>query len=337
MKNYFLKLTLLLPFIFLFNSCEDDNEDTNDNGVPCEELTFTFEASAETKNYIEYTFKASNINTVDSDDLVYDWSINGEIVTNGGVSGNKNQTFTYKFTKNDTYDVCVLIETPECPNAVEKCMEIKVDNIVEDITGTDCDKLDFSKNIISNNGLTYKFKANGEKNDVYKWYINGELATLFSGGGDFYTFEYDFKEEGTYEVCLANKTTGCIDDKKVCKEIKVEEINDSNPSGFLIEETGSSIDINANCPNITFDYVNTKQDPALYTLTATEYTEDGATIGYSWSVNDEFFATPTAENSKRIVDFKFEKVGVYEICVFVETPKCPNGVKYCKEFTVTAN
>ena len=249
MKNYLLRLIFILSLLFFVNSCDEDDNSTDtvtdNNKASCEALSFTANATADDSGFVEYTFEASEV-TTDDGTVVYDWSVDGTITTEGGISGETNQTYKYKFTKNGTYEVCVLVETVECPTGVKKCESIVIDNIVKkDIVQTD---------------------------------------------------------------------------------------------KFFIKETGSSLDLNGGtCPGMSFEYINVKQDPALFTLTASEYNEADATIGYTWFVNDEIYASPDAKDNKRSIEYRFEKEGEVEICVFIETPKCPNGVKFCREFTVTAN
>lgn len=94
----------------------------------CSDLRFEAEIieNQEPQN-VKYMFEASEI--VEKDAVIaYEWMIDGEFITMAGAN-ESNRTINHLFENNGTFEVCVLVETPNCPKGVESCKMITVEGL----------------------------------------------------------------------------------------------------------------------------------------------------------------------------------------------------------------
>ncbi len=278
----------------------------------CEEITINNfnlcpEISLETSTVdTNYTFQASGHD--DTTIANYSWFINGDYIENGNFDGNNNEYFSYNFTENGTYTICAFIETPECPNGVEYCEEITITNI------NPCPEISLETSIVDTN---YTFQASGHADTTtanYSWSINDEYIQIgnFDGNNNEY-FSYNFTENGTYTICALIETLECPNGIEYCEEITITNIN-PNP-----------------CPEISFEtsIIDTSYRFQAFGHDAT------TTANYSWSINGEYILIGNFDgNNNEYFSHSFTENGTYTICVFVETPECPNGVEYCEEIVI---
>ncbi len=297
MKTISLIKTFILATLFIFASCQEEEI----NGIVCPEISI--ETSIVDTNY---TFQASGH---DATTLAnYSWSINGEYIETGNFDGSNNEYFSYNFTENGTYTVCAFIETPECPNGVEYCEEITINNT------NSCPEISLEGSTVDTN---YTFQASGHDATTtanYSWSINGEYIETgnFDGSNNEY-FSYDFTENGIYTICVSIETPECPNGVEYCEEITITN-NNACPE---ISLEGSTVDTN-------------------YTFQASGH-DATITANYSWSINGEYIETGNFDGSNNeYFSYNFTENGTYTVCVSIETPECPNGVEHCEEITITS-
>lgn len=289
-----------LATLMLFASCGDENEE-EPNEVSCE---LSFESTLiinDSTNEADYIFEASGLES--KNDITYSWTIDGEN------TDETSNVLNYVFIENGTYTVCILTETPECPSGVESCQEIIVDSLPE--STDECPEISFEA-LIQNDG--YSFQASNQPDSVtanYVWSIDNEYieGNFFDGSNNEY-FAHNFTENGTYNVCVFIETPECPNGIEYCEDVIIDTIDE--------------------CPEVTFEYV---LQNSIYTFMASTSTEFDSR--YSWSVNGEFIDNNAVEieDSKNFT-YDFPENGIYNICVSIETPECPQGITYCNDVNI---
>ncbi|MBW1294530.1 hypothetical protein [Aquimarina litoralis] len=181
-----------------------------EGATACPELFFEAEQDGDNPAYYFYPSAFEGI-----DDVTLEWSVNGDFV---GTSTGHNEPFYYQFAPG-SYEVCLSVETPDCPQGVTFCKVIEIEE-----TGTSCPELYFN---IEQEGDTpgYNFWAEFEgMNDIsYEWTINGDVVDseiLDSNERDDYLY-YQFGA-GTYEICIIAETPDCPNGVIFCKTLVVE-------------------------------------------------------------------------------------------------------------------
>jgi len=104
---------------------------------------------------------------------------------------------------------------------------------------------------------------------------------------------------------------------------------------FSCEEDEATPD--AKCSDLSFESeIIENQEPknVAYKFEASEIIEEDAVVSYEWEIDGKSVAIGTANDPKRILNYKFEANGSFEICVATETPECPEGVKTCKTIKI---
>ena len=308
--------TFKFPFFInetLINNYYDIYQITNNCfHNPCPEIRYSIPSIS--NNGLNYDFVASGY----SGDIKYIWSINNEYIQDGVFDGNNDEYFSYDFTQNGTYSVCIFIETPECPQGIEYCEEIIINNI------DTCPEITFEA-LIQNNG--YRFEALGHTSSVtanYVWSINGEQINdnVFDGNNNEY-FSYDFPENGTYTVCTIIETSDCPQGVEYCEDIIVTNVD----SAFNIT-VSEPVQDTMGCFDLSYNYTISNGNSNLYLL------EANIDDNYSWHISSEENPTEEYIGSGGTLEYEFTEIGEYTICASLETPDCPNGERYCKSFKV---
>jgi len=225
-----LKTILLLFTVLLSFSCEEDDISSEKK---CSGLSFEAEIieNQDSKN-VEYKFEASEIIEEDAV-VVYEWKINGESIATGTPNEPK-RILNYIFERNGSFEVCVFVETPNCPNGVRICKNIKIEGLEKGEPGsveTKCDDLSFDLERVENQNsknIEYKFEASEiiEDNAVvgYEWSIDGEFFVLAKANQSNRIINYAFEKNGSFEVCVHTETPDCPKGVKTCKTLKIEDL-----------------------------------------------------------------------------------------------------------------
>ena len=116
--------------ITVFTSCESSDNDLDE---VIEEIDSCAGLDFESRIYVDVgvfgEFIAEGI--VSESPVVYEWEINGELVSNETLFTNNEDkhVLVYEFTENGSYEVTVLVETPECPNGASYTKTITVNQV----------------------------------------------------------------------------------------------------------------------------------------------------------------------------------------------------------------
>jgi len=175
----------------------------------CPELFFEAEQDGNNPAYYFYPGAFDGI-----DNVAIEWSVNGEYV---GTTSGHDDPFYYQFNPG-RYEVCMAVETPNCPEGVTFCKVIEIGET--DI----CPELSF---VIEQEGDTsgYNFRADFEGINAisYEWLINGDVVDreiVDSSDRDDYLY-YEFAS-GTYEICIMAETPDCPNGTTFCKTLVIE-------------------------------------------------------------------------------------------------------------------
>jgi len=231
------------------------------------------------------------------------WFINGELVEDS--NNGDNNRFYYQFEPG-RYEVCLMTETPECPEGTSYCKVIEIEgNAV-------CPDIFFEAEQDGDNPAYYFYPNafEGIDNVTLEWSINGEYVGTSSGHNE--PFYYQFNP-GSYEVCLSVETPDCPQGVTFCKVIEIEE------SG-------------TDCPNLFFNMEQEGDTPGYNFWAEFEGMND---VSYVWTINGDVVNSETIGSNDRdnYLYYQFG-AGTYEICIVAETSNCPNGTTFCKTLMI---
>ncbi|MBQ0735629.1 hypothetical protein [Aquimarina celericrescens] len=262
----------------------------------CPEIAFEKEMVAGTVNtyvfesIIEGTDNVSEIN----------WFINDARIENSTDSQSGNRVLRYQF-ESGVYKVCLQVITPDCPEGVKYCKEIRV--------GGACPELLFESEKDGDKSAYYFYPGafDGIDDTTLEWFVNGDYvgnSPEFPHNNPFY---YEFAGPGRYEVCLMIETPECPNGTSFCKIIEIE----------------------GSCPELSFELEQDGGNPAYYFYPG-NFTgvED---VSSEWFVDGEYVGSSSGQQNPFYYQFN---PGTYEICLAIETPNCPMGVEICKELVV---
>lgn len=182
------------------------------NATHCPELAFEAEQDGDNPAYYFYPAAFEGIQ-----DVQLDWFINGDFVGSSSDTPN-NDPFYWQFAASGSYEVCLAVETPNCPEGVTYCKTVVIEDAIV------CPDLFFE---IEQEGDTpgYNFYADftGIEDVSYEWLINGEYIEseiADSNTKDDYLY-YQFAS-GTYQICIIAETPNCPNGIEYCKTLVVE-------------------------------------------------------------------------------------------------------------------
>ena len=326
MKNVFISLLTLLA---AFASCESSDNDLDE---VIEEVDSCAGLDFESRVYVDGgvfgEFIAEGI--VSESPVVYEWKINDEFVSNETVftDNEDSHLLVYEFTENGSYEVTVLVETPECPNGTSFTETIVVDEVEEVIEIDSCAGLDFESVVGIEEAVFGEFVADGIISDSaikYEWKINDEFVfneILLTDNEDNHVLVYKFTENGSYEVTVLVETPECPNGTSYTETIVVDEVEE------LVE-----ID---SCAGLDFES-RVYADGGVFGEFVAEGIVSQSPIKYEWKINGEFVSNETVftnNEDNHLLVYEFTENGNYEVTVLVETPECPNGTSYTKTITV---
>ncbi len=177
----------------------------------CPDLSFEPERDGDSAAYYFFPGAFDGI-----DDVTLEWFVNGEYV---GASPEfpHNNPFYYDFVEPGRYEVCLMVETGECPFGTSFCKVIEIDK--------SCPSLFFEyEQRTGTPGYDFYAEFPGISDISYEWTINGEVVDreiIENGNEKDDTMYYQFAA-GTYEVCIVAETPNCPEGVRFCKTITVE-------------------------------------------------------------------------------------------------------------------
>ncbi|TPN85296.1 hypothetical protein [Aquimarina algicola] len=302
MKNHKFLWIYLLALVIGVTSCEGDltEEEQEQGQTSCPELSFKQDG----KTLIADFEGIENLET-------YEWYVDDQLVETETTSNDnqRDNTLDLKDYNPGTYKVCIKTETPDCPNGTEFCKEITI----SETEGESCPTLKYTRegdNLIADfEGIdTIKF---------YAWQITGgplgNETIIENEGADF---EGDDKyslanlQSGTYTICLISESPTCTQAEPFCKEIEVR--NNTNPL----------------CPKLSFITEGS--------LLFANFPGINSLDSYEWRVDGQVVETESLQNQDRdnSLDLSSYQPGTYSVCLFAETPDCPNGIEYCADVII---
>ncbi len=261
------------------------------NCVGCPDIQFTSEII---ENPATYRF----VSNVQSDTALFFWSINNELVGDVG-----STIFEYDFFAvldgsvpggPGTYEICLKIETQDCPQGKKVCKEIVVDSICPEL------RFEFER---EPDTFSYNFVANfsGINETTYNWILDDQVVEDNDGGanGDnMFAFQFT---PGVHNVCISTETPLCPNGIEFCEEIAV------CPEPFFIAEQQGNM--------------------ATYDFTADFL--GMADIIYEWTVNGEPLESDGGAGGDNIFTFQFDPGTSNEVCIVTEVPGCSATNKFC--------
>ena len=241
----------------------------------------------------EYNCQSYDISA--SHDRELYWTINQEPYGQGS-----QNSITFIPEESGYYQVCGLLETPDCPNGQISCHSIFID---EDCFTTEDCTLNIETTEIDCS--TYRFVVQDSIDASFFWSVNWESQNTSS---DFFTFVA--QEAGDYVICGGYETPDC-------------------PSGVVVCDT---ISVSADCfdtSDCILDIITETHDCKSFSLVMQN---SPTSSGNFWSVNG------IGQNETSVqYNFQATEAGEYIICGGYETPDCPNGVIVCDTISVSAD
>jgi len=304
MKNVFKILSLAL-LLALGVSCEP-----LENEVYCDELSFTEQGSFDG----DYYYANINANEISVDEEVsYEWKVNGEV---------QNNTSSYLFLELEEgeYEICVSIETSDCPLGVTYCDTLVVENDdesnEEEEEESECEITTYPFTYYDNDGnAVVGIEIDGLTSDsdiYYEWKIDGEYIDNEGSG----YLESTFTENGTYEICVMAETPECPTGVIACETIIIDEI----------EEEEESV-----CEITTYPFTNYEYDgKAIVGIEIDGLGDTPNEVYYEWKVDGEY----VDNDGSPYLESTFTENGTYEICVMAESPDCPQGAIACETIVI---
>ncbi|MGY3794123.1 hypothetical protein [uncultured Aquimarina sp.] len=92
-----------------------------ETGTSCPNLFFTVDQEGDTPGY---NFRAE---FEGMSDISYEWTINGDVVDREIVDSNERDNYLYYQFGSGTYEICIIAETPDCPNGTIFCKTIVIE------------------------------------------------------------------------------------------------------------------------------------------------------------------------------------------------------------------
>lgn len=186
--------------------------EVEESSLVCPEVSFTKEIEPGTVG--TYTFGAK-IEGADEVSQIL-WYVDGNPVESPKNNDPQvgSRTLVYQFNSG-VHEVCLKVITPDCPEGVKYCKEIRVG---------DCPDLFFEPERDGDKAAYYFYPGAFEGIDdaTLKWFVNGEYVGTspeFPHNNPFY---YEFEGPGKYEVCLETGTPECSSGASFCKTIEFE-------------------------------------------------------------------------------------------------------------------
>lgn len=223
MKNLRILTLFMLGLMMVFSSCEQEDDDNQNE--ECPELSFSQDGKKLIADF-------EGINNLD----VYEWFVDNELVeTESQQNQNQRDNILDLSSYNPgTYKVCIKAETPDCPQGVEFCKDITIE---EDMDG--CPNLIFARD----GDYLYANFEGVETLEFYAWQVSGEPLgneTITENEGTDNQGDNKFSlsdlQEGTYTICLISESPTCTS-TEYCEEIIIDgDSQDSCPDVSLVSE-----------------------------------------------------------------------------------------------------
>jgi len=284
----------MLGLMLAFSSCQDG--DGVDQNSDCPELSFTQDGKELFANF-------EGVNELE----VYEWFVDEQSVETENIQNDdRDNKLDLSTFDPGTYNVCLKAETPDCPEGVEFCKEITIEESGEE---EKCPSLSFTQD---QNIVIADFEGINEL-EVYEWFVDGELAETEDLGNDRDNkLDLTSYNAGEYNVCLKAETPDCAQGTEFCMAVVVSE---SNPS-------------DDDCPDLSF----IEEGPILFA----NFPGIDQLQVYEWHVDGQLVESEDLQSQDRddLLDINAFGPGTYNVCLKAETPDCAQGTEFCMDITI---
>ncbi len=220
-------------------------------------------------------------------------------------------------------------------------------------TNTNCDAINALEIVASLNEaqqtdakVPYTFTINNTSlsNLAFEWYIDGQLQENSNDNSSL--FNFDFTENGTYEICLQPLATNNIDCelKKVCTSLTLDNFPEENNDQLASEEIEGPQTEDFNCFDSEFNVFHSQKRKESYFGFSPYLYSPADDISYTWFLDGaELSHEERIQLSGRSLVLQFSSImklcnGQHTVSVNVISPTvCPNGTTYTKTFGVDYN
>ncbi|TRX61387.1 hypothetical protein FNH22_04850 [Fulvivirga sp. M361] len=277
---------------FLSQSCDPEI-------TPCPQPRFTVEVG-NSPNHIIATADFEGI-----EDVVHSWYIDDNLVETIEPGNNRSNKFDADLSKAGTYRICLKVESEECDEALEFCLEVKIEK--DGPTDEDCFQPEFQiKETDRHDVFSFHADFDGMDTLVYSWYVDDllvETEELNDNRDNKLLWDFD---PGQYTICMVVQSDVCPDNLKFCRELTVKA---------------------ADCPELSFV---ANEDPVnVYTFKADF--EGKEALQYKWYINDDLVDqenTPGSETDHQLY-WQFGP-GEHTICIVGISDQCEK-LEFCKQ------
>lgn len=295
MKNNKLWSLLIFALVLTFTSCTEDEE--VDQGSDCPVLAFTQEGKILSTDF-------EGLNNLET----YEWLINDELVETENSQNQRDDKLDLSTYNPGTYNVCVKANTPDCPNGLEFCAEV----IIEEENNDSCPDLKYTK---EDAYLVADFEGI-DTLEFYAWEVTGEPLGNevivenegIDNQGDN-KFSLENLEPGRYTICLISESATCTS-TEYCEEIVIENDIDD-------------------CPQLSFF----SEGP----IAEANFSGINNIAVYEWFVDGQLVETEDLQSQDRDdkLDLSSYNPGTYNVCLKYQSSECPQGVEFCSEITIS--
>ncbi len=275
-------------------------------------LMFSCDENEETDCLLQLSFtqdgKELFANFEGIDDTTYEWFVDDQsIETEDAQNSDRDNKLDLSDYNPGTYTVCIKAETEDCPQGVEFCKEITIE---EGSTDEKCPELSFG----IEGDIAFTNFEGVDQLDVYEWFVDGQLVETENIQNQDRDNKLDLTtyNPGEYNVCIKYESPDCPQGVEFCKVVVIDDNN-----------TGEG-----DCPKLSFIEEGT-------TLFANFSGIDQLQV-YEWHVDGQLVETEDLQSQDRddVLDLSSYNPGTYKVCLKAETADCPNGTEYCVEVTI---
>lgn len=189
----------------------------------------------------------------------------------------------------------------------------------ETVQTVDCPEFTLEQAIINEDGSAASYTVVGSNEDaIYEWTVNDEVLTVNDNTST--VLEYTFPDIGDYTICVTNINTACSEVFEQCVESTYDGTEDVV---IIIEDPVAECEISF--ASLILETSNASASNYVFEAAALD---SESNVRYEWTVTldgqDE-----VQDDTDATLNVTFTENGEYEVCVFAETPECPNGVQSC--------
>ena len=259
---------------------------------------------------VEVTIEASveRIEEVEN----FSWFINDQVFEGDGniLMNDYSINLTETIDAPGTFEICLTVEYKYCDDLLSFCDEIVIEEKCPEEFVFETEQIDQTSDSIK-----YLFEIKDFEfleDSKIEWYVNDELV---QSGSTEENLELERKfSDGNYTICAKYFSDFCLTEVEFCRTIVVD-IPEEDP-----------------CPDLFFAFQQVENNRYQFFadfegIETLEY--------YSWVVDGAFLEDEgTSNDGDNQFEFTFNEPGTHTVCIFTETPECPEGAEYCVQIEI---